>query len=358
MFHTAGTVHLRGRGALAFHLDVASNAIARRAFALLRALRVEAEIRTYQRHAFGGETRYQLHLGDDAHTLDVLVEAGVLDTEHAPLERPPGPRRGEAVLPRRLPARRPSSEAARSPGPRSPHLELRAPTHAGAAFVRSVASTEGARLGVVDRPGHAAAYAKGREPIEAFLAAAGATETVLALEEQALVAELRAEANRLANADHANLVRQSRAARRQLEAASRLRSSGALERLPEPVREAAELRIRHPALSLRELAGEGGTAGDQGRHATPPRSRRRGRRSGLSTAARDLHTPGGGLALPGGGSRPHPSPVTERARGGGDSSSELLPQPTPPIRARTRRPRILRARPKASALRRRILGAP
>ena len=30
--------------------------------------------------------------------------------------------------------------------------------------------------------------------------------------------------------------------------------SGELERLPEPLREAAALRLRHPALSLRELA--------------------------------------------------------------------------------------------------------
>jgi DNA-binding protein WhiA len=227
----------------------------RRAFALLRELRVDSEIRTYRRRAFGRETRYQLHLGDVAHTLEVLVEAGVLDAEHMPLDRPPG----------RVVAR-PCCRSAylrgvflgggSLSGPRSPHLELRSPTHAGAAFVRSVASTEGVRLKIVDRPGHAAAYAKGREAIEAFLAAAGASETVLGLEEQAVVAELRSEANRLANADHANLVRQSRAAQRQLDAATRLRDTDGLDRLPAAVREAAELRLRHPTLSLRELAAK------------------------------------------------------------------------------------------------------
>ncbi|OFW75670.1 MAG: DNA-binding protein WhiA, partial [Actinobacteria bacterium RBG_16_68_12] len=55
-------------------------------------------------------------------------------------------------------------------------------------------------------------------------------------------------------ADHANLVRTSRAAQLQLEAAQRLRAEGRLERLPVPLREAAELRLRHPANSLRELA--------------------------------------------------------------------------------------------------------
>jgi DNA-binding protein WhiA len=110
------------------------------------------------------------------------------------------------------------------------------------------------RLRVLDRSSHAIAYAKSWDAIEAFLAAAGAVETVLALEERAVVAEVRARANRLANADHANLVRQSRAARAQLDAARRLRADGRLERLPERLREAAELRLRYPMLPLRELA--------------------------------------------------------------------------------------------------------
>jgi DNA-binding protein WhiA len=86
---------------------------------------------------------------------------------------------------------------------------------------------------------------------------------VLALEERALVAGLRADANRLANADHANLVRQSRSALVQVEAAKSLRESGELERLAPTLQDAAELRLRHPSLSLRELAA----------HATPPVSK-------------------------------------------------------------------------------------
>ncbi len=68
------------------------------------------------------------------------------------------------------------------------------------------------------------------------------------------MAGLRADANRLANADHANLVRQSRSAQAQLDAARALRADGALERLPPSLAAAAELRLRHPSLSLRELA--------------------------------------------------------------------------------------------------------
>ena len=38
LFHVAGRAHLRGRGGVDVHLDVASSTVARRAFALLRAL--------------------------------------------------------------------------------------------------------------------------------------------------------------------------------------------------------------------------------------------------------------------------------------------------------------------------------
>ena len=78
LFHTAGSVHLRGRGAVSLHLDLASSAVARRAYALLRSFGVESEIRTYRRRAFERGTRYQLHVPGDERALGVLVEAGIL----------------------------------------------------------------------------------------------------------------------------------------------------------------------------------------------------------------------------------------------------------------------------------------
>src|SRR5690349_2686232 len=139
-------------------------------------------------------------------------------------------------------------------GPLSPHLELRVATIEGAEFLRAVARREGAMLGVVERVRRAVAYAKGAETIETLLASAGATDAVLALEERALVATARSDANRLANADHANLVRAGRAAGVQLEALRKLRAAGTIDELDDRLREAAELRLRNPTLSLRELA--------------------------------------------------------------------------------------------------------
>src|SRR5947199_5010954 len=86
--HSAGRWHMQA-GEVSVHLDVASSAVARRAFSLLRSLDVPSEIRTYRRRAFDRATRYQLHVSGAPRALQVLHEAGVLNTSFAPLERPP-----------------------------------------------------------------------------------------------------------------------------------------------------------------------------------------------------------------------------------------------------------------------------
>jgi DNA-binding protein WhiA len=109
---------------------------------------------------------------------------------------------------------------------------------------------------VTERPDHAVAYAKGIDRIAGVLAAAGASEAALALQERAVVGSTRARANRLANADHANLVRTGRAAHQQLQAVRRLQRDGRLEELTPPLRELALLRLKHPSLSLRDLGAK------------------------------------------------------------------------------------------------------
>ena len=255
LFHAAGSIHLRGRGEVTVHVDVSSSRVTRRAFRLLRSLGVPAEIRTYRRRAFDRATRYQLHVLDSTRGLQVLHEAGILDARLAPLERPP--RRVVSTRGARAAYLRGALLGAGSlSGPRAPHLEIRASSVAAARFLAELGDTLGARLGVYDRGGHAIAYAKGRETIEDVLAAAGAGGTVLALEERSVVGETRARANRLANADHANLVRTSRAAHEQLRAIRLLEREGRLDDLGARLHEAAELRRRNPSASLSELAAK------------------------------------------------------------------------------------------------------
>jgi DNA-binding protein WhiA len=173
----------------------------------------------------------------------------VLDRSHRPLGLPPS-----RVVARRCCAaaylRGALLGSGTLSGPRSPHLEIRTAEADGARFLAALAERLGGELHVLERSSHATAYAKGTEAIADVLVPAGAVDLVLALEEQAVLVATRADANRLANADHANLVRTSRAAHAQLEALHRLD----LDSLPDDLREIALLRLRHPTASTAELA--------------------------------------------------------------------------------------------------------
>jgi hypothetical protein len=249
LFHTAGRIHLRGRGEISLHLDLASSGVARRAFSLLRGFGVTCEIRSYRRRAFGGETRYQLHVSGEDRALQVLHEAGVVSARLTPLDRPP-----RRVVRRSCCRGAYLRGALLGGGSVSPdHLEIRTEHRTSAEFLAEVAEAEGIRLTVQTRDDRSSAYAKSSDTISELLAAAGAAGAVLTFAERGVVGAAKSRANRLANADHANLVRTSRAAGTQLRALRRLQRRGALARLPQPLQELAELRLAHPSLSLREL---------------------------------------------------------------------------------------------------------
>jgi DNA-binding protein WhiA len=253
LVRTAGSVHFRGAGRVAVHLELGSAAVARRAFALLRGYGVRCEIRTFRRLAFDRATRYEIHL-EDARALQALHEAGIFGPQLAPLARPPRRVVGRSCC--RIAYLRGAFLASGSvSGPGDAHLELRAADLEGAALFAELGAFEGFRLAVRERRSHAFAYLKGLEAIAELLAVLGAHESAIRLGEAAVVGATRARANRLTNADHANIRRASRAADAQLRAIERLRDQGRLETLAPELREMAALRTRHPTLSLRELAG-------------------------------------------------------------------------------------------------------
>ncbi len=252
LFHTAGSVHLRGRGELDLHLDLTSNGIARRAYTLLRSFQVASEIRTYRRHAFDQATRYQLHVRGDENAYEVLFRAGVLSRQHAPLDRPPR-RVVEKRCCRGAYLRGAILGAGSVTGPRAAHLEIRTASVDGAQAIADLAAREDVELRVHDRGRHAIAYAKAVETIADALALAGASDAALLLDERAVISAARSDANRLANADHANLVRASKAAGVQLAAIRSLEQAGRLDSLPDDVHELARLRLRYPYASLTEL---------------------------------------------------------------------------------------------------------
>ncbi|MCL2654805.1 MAG: DNA-binding protein WhiA [Coriobacteriia bacterium] len=105
----------------------------------------------------------------------------------------------------------------------------------------------------LERRGAWIVYLKGTEPILNFLALVGAHKAIFKTHDVRIVKEMRNDVNRRVNAEIANQAKASQAALSQLDAIYRLKQAGALEALPEGLREFAQLRLDNPDLSLREL---------------------------------------------------------------------------------------------------------
>jgi len=197
----------------------------------------------------------RLRLAGDR-SLQLLHEVGVLSSTLAPLSTPPRRVVGKACC-RGSFLRGWFVAAGSVAAPRRPaHLELRAPDVETAGMLCTIAAEDGFRLKPAARRAHAIAYTKRRETIRDLLVHIGAQDAALSADEAEVMARTLERANRLTNCDRANLERTSTAAHRQREVIALLD----LDRLAPPLREVAELRLRHPSSSLSEL----------GRAAQPP----------------------------------------------------------------------------------------
>ena len=184
----------------------------------------------------------------------ILSEAGVLSREGLPLDRPPGhvvarPCCRSAYL------RGAFLGGGSLSGPRSPHLEVRTPLHAGAAFVRSVASAAG-RQDARPRPGDPLGRVReelGRDrglPVRRRRhgdrpRSRGASARRRPQGRREPRRERRPREPRSPEPIGARAVRGCR---------RRCGTPELLAGLAPTLQDAAELRLRHPSLSLRELA--------------------------------------------------------------------------------------------------------
>lgn len=103
------------------------------------------------------------------------------------------------------------------------------------------------------RKGKPVIYYKASESIEDILSFIGGTKAVLKILSEKVMSDVRNNANRLCNAETANLDRTARAAAEQCEAIKTIVDLGAMHNLPPELRECAELRLANPDMSLTQL---------------------------------------------------------------------------------------------------------
>ena len=247
----AGTWQLGG-GNAGHRLEVVSTsgAVARRSYALLGSrygLRPELVVRAPS--GVRTRTRYGVVIGDRAATIGqdlALLDAGGFPSDAVPAGLVGGT--ALAYLRGALLAAGSISHPSRDP-----HLEIAVQ---GDGVARALAAMlEGAIDGTVtvidgDRR---RVVCKSGERIGVLLASLGASNAFLDWDERRLRRQLRGEANRLANADGANLRRSIEASAAQVEAVEAAIAAVGWDALPDDLRGIALVRLANPEATLTEL---------------------------------------------------------------------------------------------------------
>ena len=103
------------------------------------------------------------------------------------------------------------------------------------------------------RKGNSLTYFKQSEAIEDFLTASGAPMAAMEIMNAKAEKDLRGSVNRRVNCDAHNLDKAVDAAQEQIEAIYTLEQRGMLAELPDKLKEAVDLRMAHPEMTLSQL---------------------------------------------------------------------------------------------------------
>lgn len=248
----AGRLNWSGPGPRGPRLVIAttSGAVARRTYALLTHHGAHhPEIAVRAPSGVHRRTTYEVRLTPDA-TEPLARDLGLLDDVGHPVSAlPVSP--GNGPVPAYLRGAVLACASFSSPG-REPHLELSPGSRVVAQALAALLTHE------LDRSVGLAAdrdrvVVKSGETIGDVLVLVGASAAFLRWDEHRMRRQLRGEANRLANADAANLRRSIEAAAAQIRAVEDVISRHGWEALDDELREVGLARLANPAASLQEV---------------------------------------------------------------------------------------------------------
>ncbi|MDL2252987.1 DNA-binding protein WhiA [Ruminococcaceae bacterium OttesenSCG-928-I18] len=135
-------------------------------------------------------------------------------------------------------------------------LEFLTPRYSLSQDFEALLREHGFAPGRAVRKGANLLYFRASEKIEDLLTTMGAPGSALEIMQQKVYRDFRNRANRITNCETANIDKIVAAGRDTLQAIAVLEEKGALDSLPEALRQAAALRRQNPDLSLAELAAK------------------------------------------------------------------------------------------------------
>ncbi len=133
------------------------------------------------------------------------------------------------------------------------HLEITLNSKENREFIRELLNEFDIITKSLDRKNGASIYIKDAEIISNFLAIIGANTAVIRYEEIRVIKDKRNNINRIVNCETANLNKTIEASVLQIQAINLLKSNKKFNKLPDTLKEIAELRLANPDANLVEL---------------------------------------------------------------------------------------------------------
>ncbi|MCI8272582.1 MAG: DNA-binding protein WhiA [Clostridia bacterium] len=133
------------------------------------------------------------------------------------------------------------------------HLEIELKQKEIAEMIMKVLQKFNIKSNIIKKKNDYAIYLKDGEEISKLLALLGANKAVLQFEEIRVKREMNNKINRIVNCETANLNKTINASIAQIEAINKLKKNKKFNKLDEPLKEIAELRLKNPDASLTEL---------------------------------------------------------------------------------------------------------
>ncbi|GAA0716633.1 DNA-binding protein WhiA [Clostridium malenominatum] len=257
IMRVSGTLTFGGNKQLGLKITTENPAIARLIFKLLKKhFKVHTKIMVKRSNTFKKNNVYIIIIGEDVDVKEFLKETEVLKGEEGimALNYDISPNMVKDDKTKRAYIRGAFLGGGSISNPeKTYHLEFVTNNNNYADNLSKLINSYGLGSKVIQRKNSYIVYLKEGEQIIDLLNVIGAHSSLLELENVRIMKEMRNNVNRLVNCETANLSKTVNAAVRQVESIKLIQKEIGLKRLPLNLREVAELRLKFPDESLKEL---------------------------------------------------------------------------------------------------------
>lgn len=258
LIYISGSINLSGNNKISFKVQTENAAIARRFFSLLKNLyNISTEVLVRKTNQFKKNNTYLIHVSEELNATKILTDIGILRKDEEGYNTInygilDSIIKNECCKKAYIRGAFLGSGSISDPE-KNYHLEIVTHNEKYADEIIELINNFGLNMKIVERKNNFVLYLKEGEQIVTLLNIIGAHQALFKVENIRIMKEMRNNVNRVVNCETANLTKTVNAAYRQLENINYIKKNIGLNKLPQNLRDVAELRLNYQDSSLKEL---------------------------------------------------------------------------------------------------------